>query len=93
MYRTGGVVSLLGAVALFAGCQPAAETAEQAEARMASETAAARSAIEASNVRFMAHFNAGQGTRWPRTTPRTAGSWRPTCRSRPGVRPSPRRWE
>jgi ketosteroid isomerase-like protein len=61
MYRTGGVVSLLGAVALFAGCQPAAETAEQAEARMASETAAARSAIEASNVRFMAHFNAGQG--------------------------------
>ena len=61
MYRTRGVVSLLGAVVLFAGCQPAAETAEQAEARMASETAAARTAIEASNAGFMAHFNAGQG--------------------------------
>jgi ketosteroid isomerase-like protein len=61
MHRTRGVVTLLGAVAMFAGCQPAAETAEQAEARMASEAAAARTAIEASNVRFAAHFNAGQG--------------------------------
>ena len=61
MYRMRGVVSLLGAVAMTAACQPAAETAEQAEARMASETAAARTAIEASNARFVAHFNAGQG--------------------------------
>ena len=48
-------------LASLAGCQPAAETAEQAEARMASEATAARTAIEASNVQFMAHFNAGQG--------------------------------
>jgi ketosteroid isomerase-like protein len=61
MYRMRGVVSLLGAVAMIAACQPAAETAEQAEARMASETAAARTAIEASNAQFMVHFNAGQG--------------------------------
>jgi ketosteroid isomerase-like protein len=61
MYRMRGVVSLLGAVAMTAACQPAAETAEQAEARMASEAAAARTAIEASNARFVTHFNAGQG--------------------------------
>ena len=60
MYRTRGVGSLLGAVVLFAGCQPAAETAEQAEARMATETAAARTAIEATNARMAAHMNAEQ---------------------------------
>lgn len=58
MNRTRGVVSLLGAVALFAACQPAAETAEQAEARMASETAAARTVIEAANAQMAAHMNA-----------------------------------
>ena len=61
MNRTRRIVSLLGAVAMIAACQPAAETAEQAEARMASEAAAARTEIEASNARFAAHFNAGQG--------------------------------
>jgi len=61
MYRTRGVMSLLGAVAMFAACQPAAETAEQAEARMTSEASAARAAIEATQIRFAAHFNAGQG--------------------------------
>jgi ketosteroid isomerase-like protein len=61
MYHMRGVVSLLGAVTMIAACQPAAETAEQAESRMASEAAAARTAIEASNARFVTHFNAGQG--------------------------------
>jgi ketosteroid isomerase-like protein len=61
MNRTRRIVSLLSAVAMIAACQPAAETAEQAEARMASEAAAARTEIEASNARFAAHFNAGQG--------------------------------
>jgi ketosteroid isomerase-like protein len=61
MNRTRRIVSLLSAVAMIAACQPAAETAEQAEARMASEAAAARTAIEASQARFVVHFNAGQG--------------------------------
>ena len=58
MYSTRRIVSLLGAVAMLVACQPAAETAEQAEARMASETAAARTAIEAANARMAAHMNA-----------------------------------
>ena len=61
MRRTGILMAALGSFAVIAGCQPAAETAEQAEARMASEAAAAKTAIEASNTRFVAHFNAGQG--------------------------------
>lgn len=61
MYRTRGFVTLLGAAAMLAGCQPAAETAEQAEQRMSAESAAAKTAIEASNVQFTAHFNAGHG--------------------------------
>ena len=61
MRRTGTLLAALGSFAVIAACQPAAETAEQAEARMASEAAAARTAIEAANARFMAHFNAGQG--------------------------------
>ena len=58
MYSTRRIVSLLGAVAMVAACQPAAETAEQAEARMASEAAAARTAIEAANAQMAAHMNA-----------------------------------
>src|SRR5688500_13008947 len=61
MRRTVILMAALASFAVCAACQPAAETAEQAEARMASEAAAARTAIEASNTRFMAHFNAGQG--------------------------------
>lgn len=61
MRRTRSLLTALGTLAVFAACQPAAETAEQAEARMVADAAAARTAIEASNVRFMAHFNAGQG--------------------------------
>lgn len=60
MYRMRGVVSLLGAVTMIAACQPAAETAEQAEARMTSETAAARTAIEAANAQMAAHMNAAR---------------------------------
>lgn len=61
MYRKGMSMFALGTIAILAGCQPAAETAEQAEQRMASESAAAKTAIEASNTQFTAHFNAGQG--------------------------------
>jgi ketosteroid isomerase-like protein len=61
MRPTGILMAALGSITLMAACQPAAETAEQAEARMAGEAAAARTAIEAANVRFAAHFNAGQG--------------------------------
>lgn len=60
MLRMTSVVMVLG-LGVIAGCTPAAETAEQAEARMASETTAARTAIEASNQSFMAHFGAGHG--------------------------------
>ncbi len=59
MYRNSSVMSVLGTLALLGGCQPAAETAEQAEQRMSGEAAAAKTAIEASNAQFVAHFNAG----------------------------------
>ena len=58
MRRTGMLRVALGSFALFAACQPAAETAEQAEARMATETSAARTAIEAANAQMAAHMNA-----------------------------------
>ncbi len=61
MRRTRSLMAALGTVALIAGCQPAAETAEQADARMNAEAAAARTAIEASNAQFTSHFNAGRG--------------------------------
>ena len=61
MRRTGILMAGLGSFAMFAACQPAAETAEQAEARMTSEASAARTAIEASQARFVGYFNAGQG--------------------------------
>jgi ketosteroid isomerase-like protein len=61
MYRKGMSMFALGTLAVLAGCQPAAETAEQAEARMASESAAAKTAIEASNAAFVTQFKAGQG--------------------------------
>jgi ketosteroid isomerase-like protein len=55
------ILSFAGAVLVVGGCQPAAETAEQATGRMNAEAAAAKTAIEASNVQFIAHFNAGHG--------------------------------
>lgn len=60
MLRMTSVVMALGLGAMV-GCTPAAETPEQAATRMATEAAAAKTAIEASNQQFMAHFNAGQG--------------------------------
>ena len=60
MRRTMRVVLALG-LGVVAGCAPKAETAEQADQRMASEATAARTAIEASNQQFTAHFNAGHG--------------------------------
>lgn len=44
--------------AMVAACQTA-ETAEQMDARIEAESQAARTAIEAANARFVAHFNAG----------------------------------
>lgn len=60
MQRMTSVVAAMG-LAMLAGCQPKVETADQAEARMATEAADAKTAIEASNQIFMAHFNAGHG--------------------------------
>jgi ketosteroid isomerase-like protein len=56
------MVKVIGAAVLVTamGCAPKAETPEQADQRMATEAAAARTAIEASNQQFMAYFNAGQ---------------------------------
>jgi ketosteroid isomerase-like protein len=61
MYKRREMLSVLGAALVLGGCMPAAETEEQAQARMNAEAASARTAIEASNVQFMAHFNAGHG--------------------------------
>lgn len=60
MLRMTSVVMALGLGAMI-GCTPAAETPEQAATRMATEAADAKTAIEASNQAFMAHFNAGHG--------------------------------
>jgi ketosteroid isomerase-like protein len=54
------VVLALG-LGVMAGCAPKPETPEQAEARMTADAASARTAIEASNQQFVAHFNAGHG--------------------------------
>jgi uncharacterized protein (TIGR02246 family) len=43
------------------GCQQPAETPEQRDARITTESAAARTAIEAKNTEFMTHFNQGHG--------------------------------
>lgn len=61
MSRKRSLMFVLGTLALIAGCQPAAESAEQAEQRMAGEAASARTAIEAANAEFVMHFNAGHG--------------------------------
>ena len=56
-----GLLCTIGMGAVLAGCAPKAETAEQADQRMAAEATAARTAIEASNQQFMAHVAAGHG--------------------------------
>ena len=60
MQRMTSVIAVVG-LAMLAGCQPKAETADQAEARMNADAASAKTAIEASNQQFMVHFNAGHG--------------------------------
>ena len=60
MRRMVKLAAVAGLV-MAAGCAPKAETAEQADARMSADAANARTAIEASNQQFTAHFNAGQG--------------------------------
>lgn len=54
-----GILALSLGVA--AGCQPKAETAEQAGARMDTESAAAKTAIDSLATEFAAHFNQGHG--------------------------------
>jgi ketosteroid isomerase-like protein len=61
MFKRRTPLSILGALLVLGACQPAAETAEQAQARLTAEAASAKTAIEASNVQFMSHFNAGHG--------------------------------
>ena len=45
------------ALALAAGCQPKAETAEQAQARMDTESAAAKTVIDSLDKEVATHFN------------------------------------
>ena len=57
--RQGWLVVTAGLFAV--GCGPKAETPEQMQARIQTESAAARQAIEAANAEFMKHFNLGHG--------------------------------
>jgi len=52
---------IAAAAIVLLGCQQAAETPEQRDARIMTESAAARTAIEARNAEFMTHFNQGHG--------------------------------
>jgi uncharacterized protein (TIGR02246 family) len=52
--------TLAAAAIVVLGCQQA-ETPEQRDARITTESAAARTAIEAKNAEFMTHFNQGHG--------------------------------
>lgn len=61
MFKRRKLLSFLGAMLVLGGCQPAAETEEQARVRMTAEAASARTAIEASNAQFVVHFKAGHG--------------------------------
>jgi ketosteroid isomerase-like protein len=49
------------ALGLLVGCQPKAETPEQAQARMDSESAAAKVVIDSLDIEFAKHFNMGHG--------------------------------
>lgn len=60
MQRMTSVVAAMG-LAMLAGCQPKAETAEQAQARMDTESAAAKTIIDSIVVEFAKHFNLGHG--------------------------------
>lgn len=51
----------MGMTTLLAACAPAPETAEQADARIATESAAARELIDAANAEFVQHFNQAHG--------------------------------
>jgi uncharacterized protein (TIGR02246 family) len=53
--------TIVGVALVLAGCQ-AKETAEQAQARMATESAAAKTAIEAVNAEFTSHVNQGHAS-------------------------------
>lgn len=55
----GFAISL--AVGFAAGCQPKAETPEQAQARMSTESQAARTVIDSLDREFGIHFNQGHG--------------------------------
>ncbi len=50
---------LLATGLTLAACAPKAETPEQAQARLATESASAQKAIDSLNTDFVGHFNAG----------------------------------
>lgn len=52
-------IAMSSAVLLALACQPKAETAEQAQARIQSESAAAKAAIDSLAREFATHVNAG----------------------------------
>jgi ketosteroid isomerase-like protein len=52
---------LLATALVLAGCAPKPETPEQAQTRIASESADAKRAIDSLNTEFVAHFNAAHG--------------------------------
>ena len=49
------------ALAMVTGCQPAAETPQQAQTRMDAESAAAKVVIDSVDKEFATHFNMGHG--------------------------------
>lgn len=57
--RVSKWMAVPAALALVAGCQPKAETAEQAMARMDTESAAAKTVIDSLEKEFATHFNMG----------------------------------
>ncbi|HEV8357114.1 MAG TPA: nuclear transport factor 2 family protein [Gemmatimonadales bacterium] len=57
MQRVGLLMTV--AAGLAAACQPAAETPQQAQARIDSESAAAKQAIDSLDAEFAKHFNMG----------------------------------
>jgi ketosteroid isomerase-like protein len=59
--RVGSWGILVLSLGAAAGCQPKAESAEQAQARMDSETAAVRTVIDSVTRDFATHFNQGHG--------------------------------
>jgi ketosteroid isomerase-like protein len=59
--RTAAGLALSLSLGFALGCQPKAETPEQAQARMETETAAVRTVVDSMAREFALHFNQGHG--------------------------------